>query len=127
MGNLIRENQKRGRGRPATGRDPTVAVRLTPKLINTIDTWGTEHGTKSRSETIRRLVEIGLIASTKTQPMPQRSPESAWKASDMAAQQIDKMADSSATNEEQHARKRRLLKGPEGFRDARSNHPKPKR
>jgi len=79
----------------------------------------------SRPEAIRRLVEIGLSASAKAQPIPQRSPKSALKASDMAAQQIDKMADSSATNEERHTRKRRLLKGPGEFRDMRS--PKPKR
>ncbi len=44
----------------------------------------------------------------------------------MAAQQIDKLVDPSATTEERHARKRRLLKGPKEFRDIRGDLPKPK-
>jgi len=121
----------RKRGRPATGRgpdkrDPVTSLRLSPKLRAEIDAWAAEEDDKPpRSEAIRRLVEQALGA--KAQPMPQQSPKSALKASDMAAQQIDKMADSSATNEERHARKRRLLKGPGEFRDIRSDHPKPKR
>jgi len=95
-------------------------------LVKKIETWAGQEG-DTRSTAIRRLVEIGLSASAEAHPMPQRSPKSALKASDMAAQQIDKMADSSATNEERHARKRRLLKGPGEFRDIRSDHPKPKR
>jgi hypothetical protein len=44
----------------------------------------------------------------------------------MAGQQIDKLADSSATNEERQQRKRRLLKGPKEFRDIRGDFSKPK-
>jgi hypothetical protein len=53
-------------------------------------------------------------------------PEAAAKALDMAARQIDKLADASATNEEREQRKRRLLRGSREFRDARSA-PKSKR
>ena len=69
----------------------------------------------ARPEAMRRLLEQALGA--KAQPMPHQSPKYAFKASDMTAQQIDKMADSSATNEERHTRKRRLLKGPGEVRD----------
>jgi phage terminase large subunit GpA-like protein len=43
----------------------------------------------------------------------------AAKASEMAAQEIDRLSDPSATDEERQHRKRRLLKGPKEFRDLR--------
>lgn len=47
---------KRGRGRPATGRDPVTAIRLPENLRNAIDTWaGTQEDTPSRSEALRRM------------------------------------------------------------------------
>jgi hypothetical protein len=46
------------------------------------------------------------------------------KARAMAGQEIDRLSDPSATEEERQRRKRRLLKGPKEFRDARSNRPK---
>jgi hypothetical protein len=56
----IKVNQKK-RGRPATGRDPVSAVRLPAELTANIDAWAEDHEV-SRSEAIRRLVEIGLKA-----------------------------------------------------------------
>jgi Arc/MetJ-type ribon-helix-helix transcriptional regulator len=50
------------RGRPATGKDPFVGVRLPVDLIDQIDTWAMDHESNSRSEAIRRLVELGLKA-----------------------------------------------------------------
>src|SRR6516162_1465450 len=47
----------------------------------------------------------------------------AEKARAMAAQEIDRLSDPSATEEERQRRKRRLLKGPKEFRDVRSNRP----
>jgi Arc/MetJ-type ribon-helix-helix transcriptional regulator len=60
----IKVNLKKKRGRPATGRDPVSAVRLPKDLTKAIDTWGEEHEV-SRSEAIRRLVELGLKAKAK--------------------------------------------------------------
>src|SRR5580692_1255824 len=111
------------RGRPATGRDPFVGVRLPREMIEQIDEWSKQSGAETRSEAIRRLVELGLA---RTRPMPRWSPKAASKASDLAARQIDRLGDSSATDEERHARKRRLLKGPREFRDIRGDLPKPK-
>jgi hypothetical protein len=51
--------KKRGRGRPATGTDPAVAVRLPPAVLAAVDQWAKSQ-TESRSEAIRRLVEHGL-------------------------------------------------------------------
>jgi hypothetical protein len=112
------------RRRPATGRVPVTGVQLAPELRANVDTWAaTQPHKPSQSEAIRRLVELGLAGSW---PMKRRSPKAASKASDMAAQQIDKLADPSATPEQRQQRKRRLLKGPGEFRDIRGDIPKPK-
>jgi hypothetical protein len=113
------------RGRPATGRDPVVPVRLPVELIKTIDKWGRSQAdlATSRSEIIRRLVELGLAVSTPTKPTSSRE---AAKASDMAGRQIDKLANPAMPEEERRARKRRLIKGPREFRDVRGDQPKPK-
>jgi len=46
-------------------------------------------------------------------------PKRAAKAREMAGQALDRLIDSSASDEERHSRKRRLLKGPKEFRDIR--------
>src|SRR5713226_3641824 len=52
---------KKGRGRPATGRTPVTAIRLSKELRETVDKWADKQDdTPSRSEAIRRLVELGL-------------------------------------------------------------------
>jgi hypothetical protein len=43
----------------------------------------------------------------------------AAKAREMAGQEIDRLSDPSATDEERQRRKRRLVKGPKEFRDVR--------
>jgi hypothetical protein len=48
----------------------------------------------------------------------------AAKARAMAGQEMDRLSDASATEDERQRRKRRLLKGPKEFRDVRSNRPK---
>jgi hypothetical protein len=45
----------------------------------------------------------------------------AAKASKMADEEIDRLGDSLATDEERQLRKRRLISGPQEFRDIRSN------
>jgi len=77
----------------------------------------------SRPEAIRRLVEIGL-GSVKVARAQKRSDSPT--ARDLAAVQIDRLADSGAPAEEQASRKRHLLKGPEEFREARIDRPKRK-
>jgi hypothetical protein len=54
---------KKKRGRPATGRDPVTAIRLSEKLRQQVDAWAQQQDDPpSRSEAIRQLVEIGLTA-----------------------------------------------------------------
>jgi Arc/MetJ-type ribon-helix-helix transcriptional regulator len=110
-------------GRPPTGQDPFSAIRLPPKLTAAIDKWAEENGVSSRSEAIRRLLELGLAAS---QPLRWRNLEAASRALELAAQEIDKLIDPSTPDEERKTRKRRLLKGPKEFRDIRGDFSKPK-
>ena len=48
------------RGRPATGRDPHVTLRLPKETIAAIDTWTKKSGLQSRSEAIRELIARSL-------------------------------------------------------------------
>ena len=46
-------------GRPATGTEPLYGVRISDELMGRIQKWASENSA-SRSEAIRRLVELGL-------------------------------------------------------------------
>jgi hypothetical protein len=61
MKKSITVKPKRGRP-PSGGRDPFVGIRLPTTLIDEISVWSERHEAGSRSEAIRRLVEIGLKA-----------------------------------------------------------------
>jgi hypothetical protein len=50
------------RGRPATGRDPLVTARLRAEMIANVEACAANHEV-TRSEAIRRLVELGLNAA----------------------------------------------------------------
>jgi metal-responsive CopG/Arc/MetJ family transcriptional regulator len=61
------------RGRPATGRDPVLTVRIPPALNSAIQSWAKQQKDKpSRSEAIRRLIEFALTAKTKRQNTGER-------------------------------------------------------
>jgi ribosomal protein L19E len=115
--------KRKKRGRPATGQAPVSAIRLSVELTQAIDRWAARNKAASRSEAIRRLVELGLVGSD---PAKHTSRKAAAKASDMAGRRIDKIGDPSATAEERQDRKRRLIKGPREFREMRGDQPKPK-
>src|ERR1700693_1579903 len=127
--------KRKKRGRPATGVTPMVGVRISADARKQIEAWAeTQADNPSLSEAIRRLFELGLKAAphqperspepvvtaapaepASLWPMPTEveqalggSPEAVAKATDMAGQQIDKLGDASATNEERQSRKRRL-------------------
>ncbi|MCK1682160.1 ribbon-helix-helix protein, CopG family [Bradyrhizobium sp. 147] len=58
--------KRRGAGRPPTGRDPARTFRLSDEFIASIDAWAARQDDQpSRSEAIRRLVELGLKAKAK--------------------------------------------------------------
>jgi hypothetical protein len=57
---------KNGCRPPAQGHDPVTAIRLSPEIRETVDQWAAQQPDKpSRSEAIRRLVELGLKAKGK--------------------------------------------------------------
>jgi hypothetical protein len=64
-GKTMAKHRKK-RGRPATGQDPVVPVRLSEKLLHDIDAWGAvyrnEHELEgmTRSTAIRCLVLLGM-------------------------------------------------------------------
>jgi len=57
-----------GAGRPATGKDPLVTLRMPSDLIAGIEVWASAQGDEpGRSAAIRRLVGLGLKAKGKGQ------------------------------------------------------------
>ena len=120
--------KKKKRGPPSQGgRKSAQLVRMDGSLTDAIDHWreNNQSDDLSRPEAIRRLVEIGLSkSSAKSRAAPPASP--AAKAKELAATAIDRLADASAPADEKASRKRRLLKGPEEFREVRVDHPNAK-
>ena len=113
--------QKKKRAAPATGKGTLIGLRLEPGLLAHVDRWAaSQKDTPSRLKAIRRLVELGLAAGLRAGVRT----EKARTAAKMASQEIDRLADPSATDEERQDRKRRLLKGPREFQDLRRNRPK---
>ena len=118
------KSQKKKRGRPATGRDPVTAIRLPEDLRVRVEAWAARlRDTPSRSEAIRRLVEIGLASERAAKPSNKKS---AAKAAGMAGAMVDFLGDQSAPADVREKRKRRLLKGPSEFREMRTDLPKAK-
>src|SRR4051812_24871487 len=119
--NVVRKK----RGRPATGQDPVTAIRLSSALRASVDKWAaTQDDEPGRSEAIRRLVELGLSVA---KPHSVGAHKGASKAKSLAREQIEKLSDPTVTDDERQHRRRRLLKGPEEFREIRTDLPKPKR
>ena len=63
MKTSIKKAIPKRRGRPATGKDPSRTFRLSDDFMAKLDTWAASQDDEpTRSEAIRRLVEIGLKA-----------------------------------------------------------------
>ena len=110
--------------RKAVGRrsEPLMAFRADAVTRAAIVKWAENRPDKpTLSEAIGQLVSLGL--SVRARPK-QISRTRSKKANTMAASQLDRLADPSATVEEQASRKHRLLRGPEEFRRVRLDRPK---
>jgi hypothetical protein len=92
-----------------------VAARMPSTLIAEVEAWAVANNT-SRSDAFRQLVELGLARSKSAGPI---SAKSAERARQLAGKTIDGLVDAAAPAEETTNRKRRLLKGPEEFREVR--------
>lgn len=53
-----------GAGRPATGKGTQVNTSIQPDDLAAIDEWAAKHGC-TRSEALRRLAKLGLLADKK--------------------------------------------------------------
>lgn len=104
-------------GRPATGITPMVGFRADPATRAAIVRWAeNQSDSPTLSEAIRRLVELGLTVRNK----PKRAPAGrADRAKELAAKAIDSLTVGTADDDEKASRKRRLIKGPEEFREVR--------
>jgi hypothetical protein len=125
MKKSISVNQKsRGRPKKKGGVYPVTAVRLPPALGAEVDKWaGLQADAPTRSEAIRRLVELGLTIKTKAK---QPSAARAHRAKELATNAIEKIIDPAAPPEERDQRRRRLTTGPTEFREDRVDLPKAK-
>ena len=113
--------KKRGRGRPKVGAIP-VLVRLLPDQAARLDKWRKGlANSPGRPEAIRRLLEQNLPGATRT-----RGHGGAHKASELAANAIESLADKSRPASEHARAKRRLIHGPKEFRELRADQPKRK-
>jgi hypothetical protein len=94
-----------------------MGFRAAPVLRASIVKWAENQADMpTLSEATRRLVELGLTVKPKSAPTERLR---AARASELAAKVIDTLTPGGADVEEKASRTRRLLKGPEEFRDVR--------
>jgi hypothetical protein len=111
---------KKRMGRPrGTKFSGTIPARFEPETVAALDAWAVAQDV-SRSEAIRRLVELGLTVKTKAK---QPSAARAVRAKELATKAIEKIIDPAAPPEERAQRRRHLTKGPSEFREDRVDLP----
>ena len=86
--------------------------------VDAIDEWARRNET-TRSGAIALLVELGLSVKTKSTPSERQRAALA----DLASKAIDSLTVGTAESDEKASRKRRLIKGPEEFREVRVDRP----
>ena len=95
MKKSVSVNKKpRGRPKKVGGVDPVSAVRLSADVTKQVDLWG-EKREMSRSEAIRRLVEIALKSEFPSRPIVRPGRRS--RAQELAKDAINHMADPGAS------------------------------
>jgi hypothetical protein len=111
--------------KPMAEKTRRIEVYLGASLLRILDGWRRkQHDSPSREVAIQRLVKRGLVAGARIRRRPRKA--SGRKAAELASREIDRLGDQSASNEERTRRKRRLIKGPQEFRDVRTDLPKSK-
>jgi hypothetical protein len=109
------------------GREVISAVRLSQRLTADIDAWAEAHNTV-RSDAIRRLLELGLSASSCGTPHEGRSVRhQAADIEQQATAQIETLLDPMLPADERERRMRRLIEGPPEFSAGRIDLPKHER
>ena len=113
---------KKKRGPAPTGKGEQVVVRWQPGPLAALDAWveKQQDPNLTRAEAVRRLVELGLTVKTRSAPSERQRAALA----DLASKAIDSLTAGTPDNNEKTSRKRRLIKGPEEFREVRVDRPK---
>jgi hypothetical protein len=125
MAKSIKDNPKKSRGRPATGKAPMVGVRMPEEFQDVIRAWASKQSDNPPlAAAIRRLVELGLKLKTSARPVSKSGRR--LRAQELATKAIETIIDPAAPPEERAQRRRRLTKGPTEFREARVDLPKAK-
>jgi hypothetical protein len=99
-----------------------VSSRMPEPTVAAVDGWSAKNAT-TRSDAIRRLVELGLTVKTKSAPTNRMR---ATRAAELAAEALASLSVGAADTSEQADRRRRLTKGPLEFREHRVDLPKAK-
>jgi hypothetical protein len=108
MGKSIKVHQKK-RGRPATGRDPAVTIRLPKEVLDAVEEWAArQDDSPARSPAIARLVELGLSAHTPEPKAVEQLRERVAGAVELTAKAVDSLTVGAADTDEKASRKRRL-------------------
>ena len=106
---------KRARRKHQSPGRRTASIRLPLALVEQIDMWAAKNNGQTRTGAVCELLEQSLSnAYSKNAGSRQQA-----RAADLAASQIDRMSDATASRTEQVTRKRRLTEGPSMFRDVR--------
>jgi hypothetical protein len=100
-----------------------VSSRIPPAIVEVIDDWASKNDT-TRSDAIRRLVELGLKVKAPAKHVSK--PGRKLRARELASNAIEGMIDPAAPPEERAQRRRQLTKGPLEFREDRVDLPKAK-
>jgi hypothetical protein len=109
MKKSIKDNPKKTRGRPATGKAPLVGVRMPEEFQAEIKAWAKkQQDHPALAPAIRRLVEIGLKAHTPEPKAVERLGERVAGAAELAAKAVDILTVGAADADEKASRKRRL-------------------
>src|SRR3984957_7473838 len=128
MRKSIRDIPKKKRGRPASGgRREGILVRLQPDRLSAVDEWiARQTAPMTRPEAIRAMLDAVLVIVSNDPSEKPKARKQAARASEMAAQTIERKLDPAVPEEERAQRRRRLTKGPSEFREDRVDLPKAK-
>ncbi|WP_349629569.1 hypothetical protein [Bradyrhizobium guangdongense] len=107
----------------STGRDAVSAVKMPEDLTAAVDAWAEAHHL-TRSDAIRKLVEIGLRVTPVPHALQHPVVAHSGDIEELAVRQIDQMLDPDLPADERERRIRRLTEGPPEFSRERIDLPK---
>ena len=110
--------------RPTSASEAISAVKISEGLTAEIDLWAETHG-MTRSDAIRRLIEIGLSSPT-SDKIVSAPPGNPSELANLAIMQIEQLLDPSLLPEERERRIHRLVEGPPEFSAERIDLPRPR-